>query len=265
MKFSFMTWVCPDRDLSQILAATIRYGYDGVEPRAEAEQQHGVELTATKKQRAEIKQQFGDMGVAMSCIATSRTYSMADDAERRESVELTKRYATLAHDVGCPVLRVFGGVIPEGVEKEDAKKYVAEALRECAVFAAGAGVLVCLETHDDFSLAQDAADTVRMADHPNAQIVWDVAHPFRAGETMAQSFEYAKPYVKHLHVHDALLAGGWIAKLMGEGEIPHDEAVRLLNTIDFQGHLSGEWINPEWPVEELLAHDVAVLRAYAAR
>lgn len=263
MKFSFMTWVCPDWDLNQVLAATIRYGYDGVEPRGEADQQHGVELSATKKQRAEIKQQFSDMGVEMSCIATSRTYSMADEDARNESVELTKKYVTLAADVGCPYIRVFGGQIPESVEKEDAKKYVAAALRECAEFAAGSGVVVCLETHDHFSLAKDATDTIKLADHSNAQILWDVAHPFRAGETMAESFEYVKPYVKHLHVHDATVEGGWTARLMGEGEIPHDEAVRLLQTIDFQGHLSGEWINPEWPVEELLSHDVAVLRGYA--
>ena len=62
MKISFMTWVCPDWDLNQVLTAAVRYGYDGVEPRAEANQKHGVEIASTKKQRAEIRSQFADMG-----------------------------------------------------------------------------------------------------------------------------------------------------------------------------------------------------------
>jgi len=38
MQLSFMTWVCPDWDLSEILTAAIRYGYDSVEPRSETGQ-----------------------------------------------------------------------------------------------------------------------------------------------------------------------------------------------------------------------------------
>ncbi len=262
MKFSFMTWVCPDYDLNQVITAAIRYGYDGVEPRAEADQAHGIDLKTTKKKRSEIKQQFTDAGVELSCIATSRQYSMADAAERTKSVELTKKFIDLAADVGCPFLRVFGGPIPEGVEKEECKQYVAEALRACGEHAAQTPVTVCLETHDSFSLARDAAETVRMADHERVKILWDVAHPFRQGETIAESWGYVKDLVRHLHVHDAMLGGGWDARLMGDGEIPHEEAIRHLASINFQGHLSGEWINPQWSLEELLPHELRVLRSY---
>jgi sugar phosphate isomerase/epimerase len=265
VKLSFMTWVCPDWDLNQILTGAIRYGYDGVEPRVEVGQKHGIDLQATKKQRKEIKTQFADCGVDMSCLATSRTYSSMPKGEREQSVELTLKYIDLAAELGCPCLRVFGGQIPADVPREEAEQYVAECLRQCGEYAAQRKVFVCLETHDDFSSSAAAARTVTLANHPNVGIVWDVMHPFRMGDTIAEAFERVKPFVHHCHVHDGVRpaegAGGWELALMGEGDIPHDEAVRLLATVNFPGHLSGEWISFR-PAEEVLPHDARVLREY---
>ena len=50
---------------------------------------------------------------------------------------------------------------------------------------------------------------------------------------------------------------------MGEGMVPHDEAIKLLASIDYQGALSGEWIGAFEP-EEILPHDAARLRGYIA-
>lgn len=262
MKVSFMTWICPDWTLKEVLTAAVRYGYDGVEPRAEGNQKHGVELAATKKQRSEIASAFADCGVEMSCIATSVKFSSADAAERAEMVERTKKFVDLAADVGCPYLRVFGGKIPEGVAQEDVKRYVAESLAACGEYAASKGIQVLLETHDDFRKAQDAVDTVRMADHSNVQILWDVAHPFHAGESIQEAFDLVAPHARHLHVHDFLTHDGdRQPAFIGEGNVPHDEAVRLLKTISFDGHLSGEWIR-FGPPEEVLPKDLATLRRY---
>jgi hypothetical protein len=48
---------------------------------------------------------------------------------------------------------------------------------------------------------------------------------------------------------------------MGQGDIPHDEPVRLLASIGFEGHLSGEWI-AFLPADEVLPHDGRALRSY---
>lgn len=268
MKISFMTWACPEWDLNQVLTAAVRYGYDGVEPRAEADQKHGVELGTTKKQRAQIRRQFEDMGVEMSCIATSRKYAFSDREEWRESVEATQRFIDLAADLGCPNIRVFGGTTPEGMSREDARKLVAEALAELGPYAASRGVCVCLETHDDYSLADWCASTVRLAGAEGLGICWDVMHPYRHGQSMGEAFEAVRGLVRHCHVHDGVRPadggpGGWELALMGQGDIPHDGAVRLLASVAFEGHLSGEYIG-FLPPEELLPHEAQVLRQYIA-
>lgn len=263
MKLSFMTFATPDWDLSKILTAAIRYDYDGLEPRAEAGHKHGIELETTKKQRKEIKAMFADTGVAHLCLATSRTYSMPEADKRAESVELTKKYIDLAHDTGAPCIRVFGGGTPPDADFSEVKKYVAEALRECAEHAKGSGVYVCFETHDGYINANDAAEVVRLADSPQAAINWDFMHPCTAGMTIPEAFDVLKPYIRHCHLHDGVRKenGGWDLVLMGEGQIDHNEAIQLLKTINYEGALSGEWIAFK-PAEELLPHEAQVLRGY---
>ena len=266
MQLSFMTWACPDWTLTEVLTAAIKYGYDSVEPRVETEHKHAIELDLTKKARKEVGATFADMGVACCCLATSRTFSSAEDDARRESVELTKRYVDLARDIGCPNLRIFGGGTPEGKDYSAVKKYVAEAVRECALHAQQAGVYLCFETHDAYCRSADALEVVTRADNPHAAICWDVMHPFRMGENIAEAFENVKAHVRHCHVHDGTRPadggpGGWELALMGEGDIPHDEAFRLLSGIGFEGAMSGEWINFA-PPEEVLPHDADVMRAY---
>ncbi len=268
MKTSFMTFVAPEWTLEEHLAAAIRYGYDAIEPRCEADHAHGIELDTTKKQRAAIRQQFADCGVLLTTIATSRRYALDSDHELRESIDLTKRYCDLAADLGAQNIRVFGGPTPGGMDFADAKKLVAESLRECAEHAAGCGVYLCLETHDAYCNSADAVEVVRTADHPNVAINWDIMHPYRFGESMETAFNNVKDYVRHCHIHDGTRPddggpNGWTLALMGEGDIPHDEAIKLLATINYDGSLSGEWIQA-LEAEVVLPHDAQVLREYIA-
>lgn len=266
MKISFMTFVAPEWSLEECLTAAIRYGYDAIEPRCEADHNHGVELDTTKKQRKEIKEQFDSCGVLLTTIATSRRYAFATDHELRETIDLTKQYCDLCADVGAQNIRVFGGMTPEGMEFEDAKKVVAEALHECGQHAQQRGVYLCLETHDAYCNSADVLEVVRAADSPNVAINWDIMHPYRFGESMETAFGNVKDHVRHCHIHDGVRPddgspSGWELALMGEGDIPHDEAISLLATINYDGSLSGEWIRSFDP-EVILPHDAKMLREY---
>lgn len=265
MKISFMTWACPDWNVDQILDAAVRYSYDGVEPRVEANQRHGIELEATAADRASIRRRFADAGIEMSCLATSRTYALADAADRSESVARTLRYCELAADLGCPYLRVFGGSTPEGVSPADAQRCVAESLAAAGSAAVSMGVTLCLETHDGYCDADLCAATVTMADAPGLGICWDIMHPFRVGQTIAHAHAAVRDLVRHCHTHDAILGpgGSYEMTLMGEGNLPHDEAVSLLVGDGFEGYMSGEHID-FLSADELLPHEARLMRSYIA-
>lgn len=268
MTLAFMTFVAPEWSLEQHLAAAIRYGYDGIEPRCAAGHAHGIELSTTKAQRQALRAQCADCGVGLPALATSLRYNFPDPAQVAEMVEETKRYLQLAADLGAPNIRVFGGMPPdEGVSKEEGARRVAEGLAQCLETADSCGVNLCLETHDFFCRAEHAALVVNAVNHPRLGFNWDMLHTARFGETPGESWQHLAGRVYHCHVHDYTWnpenPNEMTGAMMGEGMVPHAETIRLLKAAGYEGALSGEWI-AEWAAEEILPQAAGALRRWIA-
>ena len=267
MKLSYMSFSCPEATLEEFVGYAQKYEYEGVEPRAEASHNHGVEADATPAQRAEIKKFFEDSGIVPCCVATSRKYALPQGPELRESIETTRKLIDLAADVGSTRIRVFGGVPPEGLSMADAIQTVGESLGELGPYAAERGVTICLETHDAFSKATDCIAAIHIADSPAVAANWDIMHPYSKGMTIDEAYDALKGKIEHCHIHDGTYAekgGRATLALMGEGDIPYPRAIELLEQEGFEGYLSGEWIKA-WHPDEILPHDAKVLRSYMGK
>ena len=260
MKYSFMSFSCPELSLAGMLDCARRYGYAGIEPRISARHKHGVELESAPEQRLAMKRQAADSGVAICCIATSCVF--ADPARLADSLAAADKAIDLAADVGAQRVRVFGGKIPADMTREKAIEQVAGALRSLAAHAAERNVAVCLETHDDWCNPEHVASVMRAVDHPAIAVNWDIMHPVRvAGVSIRESFAALKPWIRHLHIHDGTTRDGKLTlKPIGQGDIDHGTALALLHTISYSGFISGEWIGWE-PYETHLPRELAALKA----
>ena len=262
MKYSFMSFSCPEATLPELLAIAERFGYDGVEPRAAVKNAHGIELTADAGQRRAARRHAEKSPVRLCCLATSLKY--ADPASVTAMVAETGRYLELAADVGIPALRVFGGLLPEGMGRDRAVEQVAAALGSLAARASSLGVALCLETHDDWC---DPADVVRVMDIVNSPAVmvnWDIMHPVRrAQKTIDEAWEQLGDRVGHVHFHDGVTRDGRVELCpVGRGEVDHRRAVELLQQAGYQGYLSGEWIAWSEPWETYLPRELGTMRSY---
>ncbi len=258
MKYSFMTFSTPNLTITEVLELAKRFGYDGIEPRIDANHKHGVEVGISAEKRNEIKNQARDIGVAISCVATSCVY--ANPETSKQNIEKTLQCIDLASDIGAPNIRVFGGQMK--VSREDAIKLVADSLHSVAEYAKQRGVTVCMETHDDWCNPDHVASVMRLVNHPSIAVNWDIMHPVRAKfATMDQAFETLKPWIKHLHVHDAI-AGTADLVPIGTGGYDHRRAIKLLLTINYGGYISGEWIDWKDPYEVHLPRELATLKSY---
>ncbi len=80
-------------------------------------------------------------------------------------------------------------------------------------------------------------------------------HTARMGETPAQALAELGDRVLNVHVKDARrTADGWQLLLLGEGEIPVKEALRLLMERGYDDFVSVEWEkkwHPELPEPEV--------------
>ncbi len=262
MKYAFMSFSCPELTLDKMLSLANRLGYDGIEPRVGSGHKHGIETNTDADARKAIRRQAEDAGAALACVATSCRY--ADPETLDEQIVQTRQCIDLAADVGSQRVRVFGGLLPKGVGREQAAGQIAHALRSVADHAADRGVIVCMETHDDWCDPTHVAGIMKSVDKPSIAVNWDIMHPIRrGGATMEQAYRTLKPWIKHVHFHDGIDDGDDLRLTpIGDGIIDHRSAVRLLKAGGYDGFLSGEWIDWADAYELHLRRELATMKRY---
>ena len=103
MKFSFMSFSCPELNLDEMIAVAKKYGYDGIEPRVGSNHKHKIEFDSSQSFRKECKEKSKESSIAFSCIATSCVY--ADPATNETMISDTHKSIDLAADVGAPAIK----------------------------------------------------------------------------------------------------------------------------------------------------------------
>jgi sugar phosphate isomerase/epimerase len=253
MKLSFMTFLYPQMGYEQVIAKGLKYGYEGIEWRAEANHEHGVELEAPAAQIQAIRTAVAEAGLETSCLATSCKFCSPEKEERDRQLERLGQYCELAAAVGAPCIRFFGDPIPNTGRGARAESYrvQAEYMAKAAEKAAACGVRLCLETHSVFR-ATDAAEVLFHAGYPKALwINWHLEHCIRHGEDVDEAYKHVKGRVTHAHFSMS-------PHVEREMELLHDEG--------FTGFFSLEVMPPdEATSDERMASEVAAWKEAKAK
>ncbi len=245
MKFSFMSFSCPELDLDESLSVAKKFGYAGFEPRTSCGHRHGIEVGAPARFLREAKEKTVETGIQICCLATS--FGFSDPEQNAANLELARRSIEVASQVGAPALRVFGGRIPVGMERARSEQAIVESLAKLAEDARSHGVTVCIETHDDWCDPRNIARILQAVDHPSIAVNWDIMHPvLTAGTSVTAAFEILKTWIRHVHVHDGTKVDEKLVFLpIGSGAVDHATALGLLVASWYDGYASGEWIDWE--------------------
>ena len=78
MKFSFMSFSCPELNLDEMIAAAKKYGYNGIEPRISSNHKHKIEFDSSQSFRSEFKEKSKESGIAFSCIEKEDAQELFD-------------------------------------------------------------------------------------------------------------------------------------------------------------------------------------------
>jgi len=158
-------------------------------------------------------------------------------------VEAALRHAELAAALGAKLIRIFPDKIQLGATRAQTRDNIALCLREVAE-RGPSEVRVGLETHGDFAHSTGAAEILRLADHPNVAIIWDVANSLAAGDNIEAAGQTVAPYLAHVHLRDARAVTGqehWLPVLAGRGAVSFKEAVSVLRRLAYDSWISFEW------------------------
>jgi len=80
--------------------------------------------------------------------------------------------------------------------------------------------------------------------------LWDLHHPYRfAGEAPGKTVQNLGAYIKYVHIKDSVMENGEVKyMMMGEGDLPIDDMMLALASINYDGYVSLEWVK-RWAAE----------------
>jgi sugar phosphate isomerase/epimerase len=241
---AFSTLGCPAWSFETILETADRLGYAALELRGIAGEMDlpkvpelsGTRLAATRKDLAAL-------GLVVSDLGASAQMHEKDPAKRREQLDEGRRFIDLAHAMGVKYVRVFGDRIPEGEPKEEVMKRVVDGFRQLTEHAGPAGVTVLIESHGDFTHSPDLEAILTRVASPQFALLWDAHHSFVAGgEQPADTFARLGKWIRHTHLKDSRPEGKERRYvLIGTGDVPVKEQVRVLAKGGYAGYYCFEW------------------------
>ena len=236
MRFAFSTLAFPGATLATAVSLGRSWGYAGVELRLVDGQLIDPSMSATDRSR--VKQTVAGLPV----VAVDSSVRLTDT----EPAPALHRFLELANEWESPLVRVFGGPLPAEPKPRRARLEKAVGVLEAVIPVADRlGVAVGIETHDDFSASSVVAEVLAMVDSRSVGAVWDSHHPYRMGELPAEVYDRLGPRLLLAQVKDARRStaheGGWQLVLLGEGEVPVQEMLRLLAAGGYDGWVSVEW------------------------
>ena len=105
LKLGTVTYnIAKDWDVPTLIKNLTEAQFDAVELRTT--HKHGVEITLTPAQRAEVRKQFEGSAVKIGGLGTTCEFHAADQAVVRKNIDETKEWVKLAKDLGSPSVKV---------------------------------------------------------------------------------------------------------------------------------------------------------------
>ncbi len=240
----FSTLGCVELDFQQICNLAAEFQIPGIELRGISGRMDMPQLCAeqglTPARVHEICQaNHTHLVVAGSSIKLT-------NASKTEFTDLLV-FSAWADSLGIPWIRVFGGGT-WGQPLTDADYTHAleliHAWRQERT-ARGWQVELLLETHDAFSASAPCLELNRRLVQP-LNLIWDSHHTWRVGgEALESTWNQLGALVKHVHVKDSIdrpsARHPYTYVLPGDGQMPLDELMNLLEAHRFHGFISLEW------------------------
>ncbi|MDR2530579.1 MAG: AMP-binding protein [Oscillospiraceae bacterium] len=241
MKLAFSTLGCPELNWAETCAMAKDIGFAAFEVRdlgSETFNYHAFRQENRERTIAQLTRQ----GIAISCFSSGtalRDPTLADRAKRE-----IREYVDLASAMGTRFVRVLADDYAAPTHDVD-DAAVFRALSELAPYAESKNVVLLVETNGVYSDTARLRDLLTSVRSDSVGALWDIHHPYRFNaESPECTVQNLGALIKYTHFKDSVVAddGEILYKLPGEGDLPISDAVKALNSIDFNGFISLEWL-----------------------
>ena len=242
MKISFSTIACPDYSWVDIYSMAKDLGFDGIEIRGMGDDFAAYKaMPFTEANRPKTMAKLKALNIEIPCLSSGCCLKFKEK-EAETIAELTE-YCKLAQQINAPYIRVLADLeaAPNG-EVDDS--YVAEQLKKLAPIAAQYDVTLLVETNGVYSDTHRRRALLDSVNSHKIAALWDMHHPYRfAGESPEQTVANLGELIKYVHIKDSVMENGKVVyKMMGEGDLPIQKMIEALQSIQYTGYVSLEWV-----------------------
>lgn len=204
----------------------------------------GTELTsyyfppdATPAYLRGLKQQCFRLGLDVSGTAVGNDFGKADEGERRRQIEGVKKWVDNAAILGAPVIRIFAGHVPKGVDPDTAHQWMVEGMQECCDYAGQHGVFLALENHGGPTATPDGLlSLVRAVESPWFGVNFDSGN-FRTEDPYADLAQIA-PYAVNVQIKASVQRAG------KREPADYPRLAQILRQANYRGYIVLEYEEP---------------------
>lgn len=242
MKIAFSTLACPDFSWPDIYSMAKDLGFDGIEVRGLGDDIFAVKAPPfTEAQLPHTLKKLRALRLEIPCLSSHPCLKdISREVENRQEI---LQYIELASKLGTPYIRILADrtVEPEGPVDDTA---VAAQLLRLAPAAEKAGVTLLVETNGVYADTARLRSLLDMVASDSVAALWDMHHPYRvANEMPEKTVQNLGAYIKYVHIKDSVVSDtGVHYRLMGEGDLPIAEMIMALQSINYEGYVSLEWV-----------------------
>ena len=164
-------------------------------------------------------------------LGSAEDFHSPEPSKLAASIEATKAFIKLSHDVGGSGVKVRPNDLPEGVPHEKTIEQIGRALNVVGAYGAEYGQQIRLEVHGKkTSPLPIMAAIMQVADHPNVAVCWNGNAEDLAGAGLAHNFKLVEKRLgATIHAHD-----------LGGTSYPYAELFALLKAADYKGWILEE-------------------------
>jgi sugar phosphate isomerase/epimerase len=266
IQLAFSTNAFKKHPLAEAVAAIGAIGYRGVEIMADVP--HAYPATFDSTQRAALKRQLADLGLAVSNVnaftlfAQGDTYHptwIEDEAALREArVHHTEQAIELAAELGSKTvsLQPGGPLIGTTLSRDEAEKRFADGLNRVEDRAQKYGITLAVEPEPGL-LIETASEYLAFKnrffrDEPAVRMNCDIGHLFCVGDDPAQVIRAIPDHIAHVHLEDIGKNRVHQHLAPGKGVIDFRGIFKALDEIRYDG-----WVTVELYPYETTAAGVA--------
>jgi len=246
MKFAFSTLGCPDWNFGEMVSTAKDLALNAIEIRGiENEVFAPYAKPFTKEHIDKTIKLLSDKNLEISLLATS--VCVGETSHIESAFGEATVYTDLAEKLGVKFIRIMITNKPQP-EETDFEGAIVAFQRICD-YAKGKGVIPLIETNGILAKSSKMKEFIEKTNRENCGVLWDIHHPYRFfNETADETFENIGEHIKYVHVKDSILENDKVKyKMLGQGDVPVLEALKLLADNNYASFVTLEWVKRWYP------------------